>query len=130
MEISWRSCNYPDYPYIWLPFASEPTSNRSPHRYYNRFTILPQQSVNTHQFHCCHTLKFLSFCKSQLTPPAHNLAIPLPIVSTCQFRRNKINLASLGNRTRTLAVGAGRHNHHTTIYRRVPNFRLDIFLLA
>ena len=28
-------------------------------------------------------------CKSQLTSPSHNLVIPLPIASTCQFRRDK-----------------------------------------
>ena len=39
-------------------------------------------------------------------------------------------MASLGNRIRASAVGVGRHNHHTTIYRRVPNNRLAIFLLA
>ena len=33
--------------------------------------------------------QFPSFCKSQLTPLAHNLVVFLPIVSTCQFRGNK-----------------------------------------
>ena len=32
MEVSWPSGNCPDYPSSQLPFASEPTSNRSPHR--------------------------------------------------------------------------------------------------
>ena len=33
--------------------------------------------------------QFPPFCKSQLTWPTHNIVLPLPIVSTCQFRGNK-----------------------------------------
>ena len=32
MEVSWSSNNCPDYSSIKFPCASEPTSNRSPHR--------------------------------------------------------------------------------------------------
>ena len=50
------SDNCPEYPSIQLLFAIEPTSNRSPHRQWKRFTTHPQQSTNTHQFHCSHIL--------------------------------------------------------------------------
>ena len=42
-STAWPSDNCPDYPSIQLPFASEPTSNRSPHRQWERFTTHPQQ---------------------------------------------------------------------------------------
>ena len=48
MEVSWPLGNCPDYPNIPLPFTSELTSNRSPHREQKRFTSHPQQSMPTH----------------------------------------------------------------------------------
>ena len=37
----------------------------------------PQLSANIHQLHRSHTLNSPSFCKSQLTSPAHNVVIPV-----------------------------------------------------
>ena len=54
-EVPWPSDNCPGNPRIQLPFASKPSSNRSPHRQLKSFTTHPQQSANTHQVHCFHT---------------------------------------------------------------------------
>ena len=84
IEVSQPSGNCPDHPSIQLPFASEPTSNRSPHRQQRRFTTHPQQYTNMPVPVFAHP-QSLSFCRGQLTSPSHNLVISLPIVFTRQF---------------------------------------------
>ena len=61
--------------------------------------------------------QFPSFCKSQLTPPAHNLLISLPhrFYTPFLWQQRRIYLALLGNWTRTSMMGARCLNHHGII---------------
>ena len=78
MEVSWPSSDCPDHPNIQLFFASRKGS--SPFSIFRQHTPVPPFPHP----------QFFSFCKSQLTSPAHKLVIAIPIVSTVQFRHNKI----------------------------------------
>ena len=87
MEIS-LSGNYPNHSNINSPLPVNPlptTSTRAAEIHHLSSTVCQHTPVPLF----LHP-QFLLFCKIQLTSPAHNLVIPLPIVSTVQFRRNKI----------------------------------------
>ena len=72
MKVSWLSGNCPNYPRIQIPFASEPTSNRTPHHIVEKIHHT-SSTLNPHtQFHCSHTLNFfhstrVSLCYLHIT---------------------------------------------------------------
>ena len=115
MEVPWPLVTWPNYPHIWLPFASEPVSSRSSQALAKNHH--PSSTVRQHTpAPPVPQPQFPSFCKSQLTSPTHNLVILLPhcFYTLISWHWGRICLMSPGNRTRASVVGVRRHKHYAT----------------
>ena len=124
MEVFWLSGNCLDYPTIQLFSASEPIPSRSPHRQQKRLTTHPQQSGNTQQFHCSHTLNLPRFTRPSWLDHHTTSSSDSPSFLHPNFvaiRENKFGFSRDSNQD--FISGSFRVNHHTIIYRRMANSR-------